>query len=276
MSAIDILRDVLSKLGIKVDTIKFPEHIQISFLNNNSFFSNNKKVIVEGNNKLYFNFPRLTRKEKQEVLSYVRALRESKDDYLLLEQKSNETVEDIDNAKSSFKTLEKYKDLFIPEDFFALESSIYIKHLQDTNRSSQIQKFKQQIRNRFGERGNTISNLYSAGYFDRLIFPLYDEMSKSSDFNPESFRTTFDKLVRDFPLAVFIHRLMQVSEIKEKIINRVETNKRYGVKKAHIHGIGRINCGNIKQAIKELEDENYKFSKSVNEKNTIIIVTLEF
>lgn len=275
LSVSSLLKKILSNLGLKVENIKLPENIQISILSNSKIFSDNKKVRIQ-DNKINLNFQRLNKKEKQAILDYIKEIRESQEDYLFIERNSFETVQDIKKIKNDFKTIEKYKQVFLPDDFSVLESAVYIKHLQENNNRVKIPKLKQQIRNKFGERGNTICNLYSASYFNKLIFPLYEELSKSPDFTIDNFKSTFDKLIRDFPLAIFIHRLMSVSEIKQKIRDRIETNKNYGIKKAHIHGIGKTNCENIKQAIKELEEEKYEFSKSINEKNTIIIVTLDF
>jgi hypothetical protein len=106
---------------------------------------------------------------------------------------------------------------------------------------------------------------------------MYEDLSNSEN-GIEEFKLTFDKLIRDFPLAIFISHLMTTNEVNTIIKDKVVNNLKYGIKKLHIHGINQTNCNNIREAIRLLqeEDEITFTTTEMEEKNSIILVTLEF
>ena len=215
--------------------------------------------------------------EKKEFLESMSRFRESKEDYLVMENTSYEVTQDIYKLDDGFAKVKKLKQVLTIEDYSALEDSVYIDYLSKNDRRNEIGKYKQQIIRKFGERGNIICNLYTAGYFHGIFLPLYNDLSKSEN-GVEEFKLTFDKLIRDFPLAIFISHLMNTEEVKTLIRDRISNNLKYGIKKLHIHGINKTNCNSIKDAIKLLKDEGeIKFTMpNIEEKNDIILITLEF
>ena len=106
---------------------------------------------------------------------------------------------------------------------------------------------------------------------------MYDDLSKK-DRGIGEFKLTFDKLIRDFPLAIFINHLMTIENVKMLIKNKITNNIKYGIKKLHIHGINETNCRNIREAIRLLQEEaEISFTATeFEEKNNIILVTLKF
>lgn len=259
---------MLSLFGI-VEQTKLPERIDFNVL------SGNRKYEITNNN-LTLNLNGLSSEENLALSEYVNALRASKQNYLLMENKSYEVLNELYRLDPDFQSIQKLQNVLIPEDYGAVEDAVYIKYLGDKKRYAEINDRKKQIRNDYGERGNVISNLYTAGYFHGIFLPLYDFLMKEPN-NAEEFRLIFDRLIRDFPLAIFINHHMTLEDIKSLIKNKITKNQKYGIKKLNIHGINKNNCDNIKEVIKMLEEEkNIPFTKSVDEISNIIMVKLDF
>lgn len=101
---------------------------------------------------------------------------------------------------------------------------------------------------RFGERGKNICNLYTAGYFDSQIKPLYEEVGTSDLLQ---FNQIYEQIVTESPYAVFIHAEMSVKNVGETVKQKMEISKKYGIKYLNIHGIGKDNVDKITILIKE-------------------------
>jgi len=248
------------------------DNIVINF----NILSGDKKYDIIENKYIILDPNKFSKEEIKELLEAIKSMRESDDDYLVMEKDTFATVQEISKI-NEFKQIEKLKPVLTVEDYQALEDSIYIDYLSKADRRKEIGKYKQQIIRRFGQGGNIICNLYTAGYFHSIFIPLYEDLSKK-DGGIDEFKSTFDKLIRDFPLAIFINHLMATDEVKTLIKNRILHNLKYGIKKLYVHGINKTNCKNIQDAIKLLDEEHeisFKIT-ALEEKGDIILVTLEF
>ena len=263
----EFLKKFLSSLGIK-DLVKLPERIELKVL------SDNKKYEIT--NTFNINLDALSPEQNKAFAEYIQGLKNSKQDYLVIESKSYAVIEELYKINPNFKAVKKLEGALLPEDYSALEDAVYIEHLTETKNFKEIPERKRQIRYEYGERGNTITNLYTAGYFQGIFLPLYDDLLKDPN-NLDEFRLVFDKLIRDFPLAIFINRSMDLDLVKSTIKEKILRNQKYGIKKLHVHGINRQNCNNIKEAIRLMEEENaFPFTKTIDEIGDIIMVRLDF
>ena len=271
LNVASLLRQFLSTLGIK-DIAKLPERINIKVLSDNK-----KHEITNNYTTLNLNIETLSPEQNKAFAEYISALKSSKEqNYIAMESKSYSVIEELYKINPDFKAIGKLANVLLPEDYGALEDAVYIKYLGEKSRFSEISERKKQIRYEYGERGNTITNLYTAGYFHGIFLPLYDELLKDPN-NSDEFKLIFDRLIRDFPLAIFINTNMGLEEVKTTMKNKILKNQKYGIRKLHIHGINKQNCDNIKEAIRLLEDEKeIIFNKTVDEINNIILVKLEF
>lgn len=213
------------------------------------------------------NIGNLDSKQKEQLLkSLPKALSEG---YEILESKYEEEAEDYSKKISKKKNIEliEYFQGKIPEkDLYALKASIYIKEVFDGG--GDIQSLKQGLRNRYGQRGNNISNLYSAGYFETWIKPMY-ENSSSQDI--QVFLETYELIVEDFPFAIFVSRDMSVAEITREIKNKINDCQKYGIETLNIHGIGEENIFNITKAVETLQKE-VEFAFDFAKKGRLFVV----
>ncbi|MEE8403261.1 MAG: hypothetical protein V3R93_05875 [Candidatus Hydrothermarchaeaceae archaeon] len=139
-----------------------------------------------------------------------------------------------------------------------------------------IYKLKGDIIKKHGKRGLNISNLCSAGYFETMIRPLYEEMKKDPDFSNEKFMEKYDIIINEEAFAIFVSGSMSVDNVKNAIQQKIERNLKYGVKFVNIHGIGKGNVEKIREALSYIEGIYSNINKTLEEKENIIFVKLRF
>ncbi|MBI5073353.1 hypothetical protein HZA99_06055 [Candidatus Woesearchaeota archaeon] len=189
------------------------------------------------------------------------------DDNLLLENKTLSTLEnlyDYNKENPDKVILSFFKPIIPPSDFEALQAALYLRNA--FRRGEDVRKLKRDIRNR-GERHNNISNLCTAGYFEKFFMPLYNS-------SQDRFKELYDIILQKSLLAVFVHEQMNAEDIVHQIKKRLEISKRYGIGFIHIHGIGESNVNKIKLSISDQKNFFDFFEKNIYEKDNIIILEL--
>lgn len=198
----------------------------------------------------------------------------------LLEEKSNETLRDISHSEQSDdvkSVLDFFRNIIPKDDFDALRAAMYIRtRFKDGCDSKSIYDLKGGVIKKYGKRGLKICNLCSAGYFENLLKPLYEDMRKYQDFSIEKFISHYNLIISEEAFAVFISRDMPGNEVKYIIEEQIKRNFKYGVKKVDIHGIGRDNSKKIRDAIYDIEIAYPKMNKRIGEEGRIIFATLSF
>lgn len=188
----------------------------------------------------------------------------------LLELKTNNCLESLYkyNKKNPNKAiLDFFKPIIPSNDYEALESALFLR--EKFHKREDVNKLKQDIRTRFGDRGNNISNLCTAGYFEELLMPLYNS-------SKEEFKRVYEDIVKSSMLALFVHSQMEDKEIPNKITEKLNISKKYGIKWIHIHGIGKSNVKKIKRCIEEKKKFFDFFEKRIYDSEYIIVVQLLF
>lgn len=145
------------------------------------------------------------------------------------------------------QTLSFFENVLSKGDFEALRDSMFLK--SEFSLGHPINVLKHDISARYGERGNVISNLCTAGYFEDVMIDLYN---LSSDHR--HFYEYYDLAVDRGLTALFVNTRMSVAKIREEINRRINSAKSYGLSYIHIHGIGKTNITNIKKCIKKVKD----------------------
>lgn len=139
-----------------------------------------------------------------------------------------------------------------------------------------IYRLKGDIIHKHGTRGLNICNLCTSGYFENWIKPLYEEMEKSPDFDPEKFNESYNLIIKEAAFAVFVTKDMKPDKLKEIVEKKIARNLKYGVNFINIHGIGKGNVDKIRVLISELETKYPDIGKSIDEKKSIIFSKLVF
>ena len=130
------------------------------------------------------------------------------------------------NKEDDGSTLLFFKDILTPFDLNVLRDSLFLRNEFINGRN--ISSLKRDILMAYGERGNIISNLCSAGYFEEVMIPLYNSSQKE-------YYSFYDLAVDRAVKAFFVNSGMTVSKITQEIERRVASAHSSGLKSINIH-----------------------------------------
>lgn len=189
---------------------------------------------------------------------------------MLLKTNTSEKLKKVElynkkDNKNDKRILEFFKDIIPSKDLEALEVSLFL--IDGFRNGYDIKEMKRDIRKKFGDRGNNISNLCTAGYFETFIPKLRNETSK------EEFNEFYEQIVSNYILAVFVNEQMSAFKITEEIKKKINASLRYGFKFVDVHGIGTQNINKIMSCIENNKDFDV-FEKIIFERGNIVIVKL--
>lgn len=156
-----------------------------------------------------------------------------------------------------------------------MRAAIYIRKRfeERTTNYELVYKLKGDVINKYGNRGNKICNLCSAGYFESMLEPLYNEMMRLQ-LTPDDFLKRYNTIIEEEAFALFVTYNMSSPEVQNLIEMKIKRNQKYGIKFVRIHGIGRKNVETINEVLPYLSIEHQNLRKIVEEMETIINVKL--
>lgn len=198
---------------------------------------------------------------------------------VLLDRESSELANDVKlkEESSDIKSLLEFFMNKIPQDdHSALRSAIYIKkRAQEGAGYEEIFRLKGDVGRKYWGRGLTICNLYASGYFETMIKPLYEELKERGV--EKDFINKYNIIINEEAFAIFVSGHMDSGQVKSDIKMKIDRNLRYGIKTVSIHGIGRINKDKIREAIFEIQKDDYpNIETSIEETGNIILAKLAF
>lgn len=225
-------------------------------------------------NHITLNFGKFT-PEQKEVLQ--KALPEAiTEGYSLLEENSVKLLEEAKKSAAlpeNEALLRFYNGKIPDQDKMILRASMHIKHLYATKDPS-AEQVKMGLIQNYEKRGKNICRLFCAGYYHGLIKNVFEEAALVPQADLSKF---YEVVVTESPQAVFIEKWMSSADIKETIQKRIDGNKKYGIKRFNVHGIGYDNCLKIRRAISDLEEKGViTIEPEIEERNKVITVTLSF
>lgn len=220
-----------------------------------NIFSNNQIDISKKieNNVFNLNISGLTPEDAKKVQGeIIKAFVKQETPVLLKESK--DLLEDIEAAnkeQSNQETLEYFEDKIPLADVPILRAALYIRHVY--RRGGSVEKLKQDIAFRYGQRGRIIANLCTAGYFEDVFQPMYEQMVRAGGFSLDEFRDRYNVLVTQSPQAIFVNRWDSVESLKGEILKKIEINKKYKVGYLALHGRGRNNVNKILELLRDAD-----------------------
>jgi len=224
-------------------------------------FSDNKTIVINNNNTnnikaknvVNINLKEYSPEQIESLSKLIKkTFNDDREEVLLIDEKSEEIVTSFGQKEHQNKdTLEFFRDKLPKEDLIILRAALFIKALHEENKP--VGHLKYSLVGRYGQRAGNITNLCTAGYYESLIKPLYEELSQSDTFTHQSFLDKYEVIVAQYPFAVFVNHMMSVQDVKNTILSKIELNKKYGVKFLTIHGIGFENLEKIKEVLNDNE-----------------------
>lgn len=228
-----------------------------NLIKNVKFFSSNKNCSIisytDNRKTLNININNLDTQKRKQIEKAIRETVAGQGDIVLNEESEGLLGEISSIDEKINEDLKYFKNKIPDDDLPILRASLFLKSQYESKKP--VENLKQDIVNRYGERGRRIANLCSAGYFKTVIKPLYNTMASSGNFAKDDFLYRYREIINTYPFAVFVNIFLSEKKIKKKVLNKIEINKKYGIKCLNIHGIGKKNIVNIK---KVLEDQELK------------------
>ncbi len=240
---------------------------------------NSSEAAMTQDGKKVINPEKLSHDKREMLLALLKSRTEElpKGNPIFLTTKDNDWAEDIkikDSAPEVQEILEFYKDKISSVDLIILRQAMYIKKVFLERKSQKVRDMKRDIRDKYGKRGSNITNLWSAGYYEKDFKEMFEELSKI--YTPEDkiktkFLSLYDPYVDDLPCSVFVSFEMKEEDIEKEILTRLK----YGIDYIKVHGIGPGNVKRIKKVISIIE-EKISMEKSIIDDNNIITAELTF
>jgi hypothetical protein len=265
MSLLDKLKGIIS---ISVD---------VSNLKDIHFFSDNtkKEIYNIDNRTININVNNISAKDIPQVQEAIRQAVNDQSD-VLLEDKAKLLVEDIgreENNKNNQDLITFFQGKLPQNDVDLLRASLYVKSVYD--KDLPIGDLKNNVINKYGDRGRHFVNLCTAGYFSSIFKPLYLEMEKDKEFSKEAYLKIFNKLMDQSPFAIFVYNQITPDELEKSVREKIKVNKKYGINYLNIHGIGESNINKIEKLLIKIRQE-LKEIPDVESSRNYIIITLYF
>ncbi len=261
------------KAHLKIDKVELnliKVNITSSNCNNKTAITNDNKIsylIDKGDGIFNLLWDKIPPEEKKEIKQIVQSSILEGGSKLLM----NETSELLDNLYQynqnnidDKQILNFFKTNIPINDLEALESALFLR--SKFRKKEDIKKLKADIRGRFGDRGNNICNLCTAGYFEEFLIPLFNS-------SKDRFDELYELIITNFLLAIFVHQGMEQDEVKIEIDRKINASKKYGIKFVHIHGIGERNITKIRECVTDNESTEY-LVKEIYKKDNILIIEL--
>lgn len=184
-------------------------------------------------------------------------------DFLLTEEST-----DVNKIINSIKE-------FIPEEDIRIIRAANHVNRKFKERVGSVDRLKEDIGFRWGQRGRDITNLLTAGYFENYIVPVLT--GKVETPFPKLSRAKFYEIVvNEKAFSVFVPKGITDEELKTKIINQSIRNvEEYSRNYVNIHALGVINVRKVKNVIKELAETeqfyNFVLYSHINKNNKVFI-----
>jgi len=154
------------------------------------------------------------------------------------------------------ETLEFFDGIIYERHQSMLEAAVLLQKVAEQGRG--FKQRRQQIYNKFGQKGINVNNLCNSGYTheDGYLRELYYEMEDSESYDARNFRDIFSEIVENTPFTVFVNRDQTAWNVAIEARNKIASQKRYRVEFdfVDIRGIGRRNIETINEAVSELEE----------------------
>lgn len=190
-----------------------------------------------------------------------------KEQMLLMEQSMEQMIDEVKKSESNvdnIKLIEKLKEFIPPADIPIIRAALYLKK-KYRDRDPGVQRLKEDIVERYGDRGRKIANLCTAGYFENQILPLLQALQTGEKVDKTRFQEMYDIMILQSGFAVFVHAFMTKDRLKKTLLEKIDSNLKYGMKVLHIHGIGKENVKNIRRTVDEILAEHEDAISKIND-----------
>jgi|GEM_PF-4802825 len=220
-----------------------------------------QRIEVDGQAVIELNLDAFSEEGRREILDEVIPTEREQERFLTHEQEQEFGV--AEEARKDEKTKEII-DFFTPYlsssqlKLLRRCQSIRIAWERDDRYTSSrtMRKWKNDLKQQFGDSANMVSNFCSSGYYDEggILRHIIEDLSSEYD-NTKQIQNEYDEIVSDNPFVVYVGKYDSAGKIKEQAKNRIidyDTHE-FTVQYIDIRAQGYDNRQTAKQAMDRLE-----------------------
>jgi len=213
--------------------------------------------------------------QKQQLLEIVKSAGLEDPAQPLLEEKASEETTQLAELYDDDPLIAYFQGKIPNDDMPILRSALFIKNAHAQGRP--VDRYKIELRERYGKRADIISNLCTAGYFESHIKPMYEELERRPNFSREMFMENYDIMIKGTPFAVFVRRSQSYSDLSGEVEGKIITNQRYGRKTLNIHAIGAENVSVLNSLLQdETITQYFSAEPSTKREGNIMVAQIFF
>src|SRR3989338_1807570 len=138
------------------------------------------------------------------------------------------------------KMLKEMRPHLNTDDYAALIMAYGIRKLNNEANLTEGEKLRENLKRKFGERGNRINNIVAVGHFEMIIYPRLQSIMQDQIIadKGKEFREFFDRMINLFPFAIWVNEAVS----KENLLLQVKVRlKNLGATQISIHSAGSNN-----------------------------------
>lgn len=149
-----------------------------------------------------------------------------------------ESVIDYTNNDPHADVIELFNGKISAQDLTILKLAFFLRDEKENGNS--IDQFKQDIWEKFGERGAYISSLCNSRYFENEFLDAVKNKSEAD------FKSYYDLMVDKELKAIFVHSRLRAADFRDRFEDVLIKSRRYRIPSFRIHGFGSQNVTFIK------------------------------
>lgn len=144
-----------------------------------------------------------------------------------------ESVIDYANEDPHAQIIDTFSGKIPARDLTVLKLALFLR--DEKEKGHPIDQFKQEIWEKFGERGAYISSLCNSGYFEEEFTKAANEMTDIE------FDNYYDSMVDKELKAIFVHSGLKAAGFRDKFEDTLLRARKFNIPSFRIHGFGSWN-----------------------------------
>lgn len=222
-----------------------------------------QKIEIDGETVIELNLDAFSQEGKREILDEIIPTEREQGRFLAHEQEQEfEVAEQARKNAKINEILEHFSTYLSRRQLKLLRRSQSIRiawEREDRYTPPQtMQKWKNDLKQQFGDSANMVSNFCSSGYYDKggILRHIMDDLSSEYD-ESEQVQKAYEELVLEHPFVTYVGKYDTPEKIKEMAKNRIQEYDayKYSIPYIDIRAQGRDNRQTAEQALSRLEGE---------------------
>ena len=222
-----------------------------------------QEIEVSGETVIELNLDAFTEEGKREILDEV--IPTEADQGRFLKHEQEQEFEAAERARKDEKTnemLDYFSSYLSSPQLKLLRRSQSIRIAWETeNRYTPrrtMQKWKNDLKQQFGDSANIVTNFCSSGYYDKggVLRHIMEDLSAEYE-EPQQIQKEYEKIVLEHPFVVYVGRYDTPKKVKEQARTRISEydSHVYKIPYIDIRAQGHDNRQTAEQALEQLEEE---------------------